>query len=208
MKLKHDDTISGYPPKIIRKFLGGTNGAFRALDHIKPERLLRYTQLHFGTNAEAAPIELFTRGWLVRAEVDEDIMGLDGDYGKLGEPIISLSQIGKQWRIASLTKRFGRWLGEKIVADLIARAEEINSRDDLLYIVWKLILFGSMLDPGCSNARRCRRCLRHSAQGGRSQCEKEHRTRRSDGVRPSQLRSSSKIATGGCQCNRNATSTN
>jgi hypothetical protein len=49
--------------------------------------------------------------------------------------------------IASLTKRFGRAVGEKIVADLIARAEAINARDDLLYLVWELALFGSMLDP-------------------------------------------------------------
>jgi hypothetical protein len=71
--------------------------------------------------------ELFKRGWLIRAEVDNAIIEDAGTrYGNLGEPIISLSQIGKQSRAASLTKRFGRPLGEKIVADLIARQSEID----------------------------------------------------------------------------------
>jgi hypothetical protein len=62
-------------------------------------------------------------------------------------PIVSLTQAGKQSRIASLTKRFPRAAGEVVVAEVVERAKAINGRDDLLCGVSELRLFGSMLDP-------------------------------------------------------------
>lgn len=55
------------------------------------------------------------------------------------------SQKGRQLAAASLTKRFDRTKADIEVAALIARASEINKRDELVFFVHKIIAFGSYL---------------------------------------------------------------
>ncbi|MGY4283627.1 hypothetical protein ACVWXO_002847 [Bradyrhizobium sp. LM2.7] len=55
------------------------------------------------------------------------------------------SQKGRQLAAANLTKRFDRAKADKEVADLIARASEINARDELVFFVSKIIAYGSYL---------------------------------------------------------------
>lgn len=56
------------------------------------------------------------------------------------------SQRGRQLAAANLTKRFDRAKADKEVADLIARADEINARDELVVFVRKITAFGSYLN--------------------------------------------------------------
>jgi hypothetical protein len=145
MKLDRNDIICGYPAKKVRDFLGGTKGAFRFCDHCKPDNLVEIANDYFGDDAKAVIAALLKRGWIIKTKVDTDV---SADTGmKLNLPIVSLTQAGKQSRIASLTKRFPRAIGEVVITELVERAKAINARDDLLCGVSELRLFGSMLDP-------------------------------------------------------------
>ncbi|WP_271595718.1 hypothetical protein [Bradyrhizobium sp. CCBAU 25360] len=55
------------------------------------------------------------------------------------------SQKGRQLAAANLTKRFDRAKADSEVAALIARANEINTRDELVFFVHKITAFGSYL---------------------------------------------------------------
>ncbi|MEH2527639.1 MULTISPECIES: hypothetical protein [unclassified Bradyrhizobium] len=55
------------------------------------------------------------------------------------------SQKGRQVAAANLTKRFDRAKADAEVAALIARANEINKRDELVFFVHKITAFGSYL---------------------------------------------------------------
>jgi hypothetical protein len=55
------------------------------------------------------------------------------------------SRKGRQLAAANLTKRFDRAKADKEVADLIARANEINAHDELVFYVNKITAFGSYL---------------------------------------------------------------
>lgn len=59
-----------------------------------------------------------------------------------------LSRKGRQLAAANLLKRLDRAKADKEIADLIARANEINARDELIYFVRKIIVFGSYLTDG------------------------------------------------------------
>lgn len=143
-KLERGDLICGYPAKKIRAFLGyDRSGAFDRSDVLKPDVFWEIAGEHFGSKAKSVVAELFKRGWLIRGKASDD----DSEYAEKGEPIISLTQTGKQSRIVSLQKRFGRSNGEAIVAELIERTKAINAGDDLLYGVSELRLYGSILDP-------------------------------------------------------------
>jgi hypothetical protein len=61
--------------------------------------------------------------------------------------IVSLTQAGKQSRIARFNKPFPRDRGEIMITELVERATAINATDDLLLGISELRLFGSMLDP-------------------------------------------------------------
>jgi hypothetical protein len=145
MKLDRNDLICGYPAKKIRDFLGGTNGAFRSDDHCEPDDLDKIANDYFGDDAKAVMVALLKRGWIIKTKVDAEVAADTGMKTNL--PIVSLTQAGKQSRIALLTKRFSRADGEVIVAELIKRAHAINAQDELLCGVSELRLFGSMLDP-------------------------------------------------------------
>jgi hypothetical protein len=56
-----------------------------------------------------------------------------------------LSRKARQTAAANLTGRFSRAKADKEVADLIARANEINMRDELVFYVHKITAFGSYL---------------------------------------------------------------
>jgi hypothetical protein len=55
------------------------------------------------------------------------------------------SQKGRRLAAANLTKRFDRGKADKEIAALIARANEINTRDELVFFVHKITAFGSCL---------------------------------------------------------------
>jgi hypothetical protein len=55
------------------------------------------------------------------------------------------SQKGRQLAAANLTRRFDRAKADNEVAALIARANEINTRDELVFFVHKITAFGSYL---------------------------------------------------------------
>jgi predicted nucleotidyltransferase len=55
------------------------------------------------------------------------------------------SRKGRQLAAANLTKRFGRDKADNEVAALIARANEINARDELVFYVKRITAFGSYL---------------------------------------------------------------
>jgi hypothetical protein len=134
----------GYPAKKIRAFLGyDRSGAFDGSDVLKPDVFWKIAGEHFGSKAKVAVAELFKRGLLLKAKASDD----DIEYAEKGGPIIGLTQTGKQSRIVSLQKRFSRAEGALIVAKLIERARAINARDDLLYGVSELRLYGCMINP-------------------------------------------------------------
>jgi hypothetical protein len=142
MKLDRSEIICGQSAKKIRDFLGNArNGAFYRNDRCDTVVLINFANDYFGGEAKAVLAELFKRGWMVRGDRD----------GERDEPkkvaTVSLTQSGKQSRVASLQKRIPRAVGEQIVTELIERARSINARDDLLFGVGELRLFGSMLDP-------------------------------------------------------------
>jgi hypothetical protein len=56
-----------------------------------------------------------------------------------------LSRKGRQLAAANLVKRFDRAKADQEIADLIARANEINARDELVFYVRKITVFGSYL---------------------------------------------------------------
>jgi hypothetical protein len=144
-KLDRSDVICGFSARKIRDFLGGTEGAFRFEDHCEPDNLVDIAKDYFGDDATAVLAELFKRGWMIKTKVNAEVAADSGI--KLNAPIVALTQVGKQSRVVSFTRRFSRADGGVVVVELIERAKAINANDDLLCGVAELRLFGSMLDP-------------------------------------------------------------
>jgi hypothetical protein len=71
-------------------------GAFRFGDHCKPDDLVEIAKDYFGDDAKAVIAALLKRGRIIKTKVDAEVAADTG------------TQAGKQWRIASLTKRFSR----------------------------------------------------------------------------------------------------
>jgi hypothetical protein len=150
VKLDRSDILHGYPAKKIRDFLGhGRDGAFSYRDYCEVETFIGVADDYFGCDAKAVTAELLKRGWIIKGK-GRDLKECTEDQNTA---IMILTQIGKQSRIVSLNKRFSRADGEAVVAELVERAKAINARDDLLYGISELRLYGSMLDSKAETGR-------------------------------------------------------
>lgn len=121
----------------------GRDGAFSDKDYCEVETFFEVADDYFGCDAKAVTAELLKRGWIIKGK-GRDLKECTEDQNTA---IMILTQIGKQSRIVSLNKRFSKADGEAVVAELVERAKAINGRDDLLYGISELRLYGSMLDP-------------------------------------------------------------
>ncbi|WP_024518121.1 hypothetical protein [Bradyrhizobium sp. Tv2a-2] len=94
------------------------------------------------------PIKLTEAERVFATLLDEGYLEPHEPEHKFDEAKYQTSVNGQRLAAANLTPRFDRAKADKEVAALIARANEINRRDELVFFIHKITAFGSYLTDG------------------------------------------------------------
>ena len=129
MRIDPKDELAGLPIVEVRDFLRGEADIFsadRVAYKLKVEKVA----------AEGVIEELLRRGYLE----DRGVMPDDG------RPVFATTIAGNAFKMASAAKPVKRATAERVLREFLERVRELPTRDEYLYVVDRVILFGSMLD--------------------------------------------------------------